>query len=58
MLNQNIKSLNDYENLDFIDKYMYLNKKAQNENNMLIFDESKAKTPGLMFSFMWFMEKR
>jgi UDP-sugar diphosphatase len=23
-----------------------------------MFDESKAKTPGLMFSFMWFMEKR
>ena len=23
-----------------------------------IFDESKAKTPGLMFSFMWFMENR
>ncbi len=23
-----------------------------------IFDESKAKTPGLMFSFMWFMENK
>ncbi len=23
-----------------------------------IFDESKAKTPGLMFSFYWFMEKK
>jgi UDP-sugar diphosphatase len=23
-----------------------------------MFDESKAKTPGLMFSFMWFMENR
>ncbi len=21
------------------------------------YDESKAKTPGLMFAFMWFMEK-
>ncbi|PLY11044.1 MAG: NUDIX hydrolase [Arcobacter sp.] len=23
-----------------------------------IYDENKAKTPGLMFSFMWFMEKK
>ena len=23
-----------------------------------IFDESKAKTPGLMFSFYWFMKKK
>lgn len=46
MLNQNIKSLNDYENLDFIDKYMYLNKKAQNENNMLIFAINNIKIKG------------
>lgn len=23
-----------------------------------IYDESKAKTPGLMFSFMWFMDNK
>ena len=29
-----------------------------NEFKEFIFDESKAKTPGLMFSFMWFMENK
>ncbi len=29
-----------------------------NDYKEFMFDESKAKTPGLMFSFMWFMEKR
>ncbi|WP_375724197.1 NUDIX hydrolase [Arcobacter sp. KX21116] len=28
------------------------------EYKEFIYDESKAKTPGLMFSFMWFMEKK
>lgn len=28
------------------------------EYKEFIFDESKAKTPGLMFSFMWFMEEK
>ena len=29
-----------------------------NEYKEFIYDESKAKTPGLMFSFVWFMEKK
>lgn len=29
-----------------------------NEFKEFIYDESKAKTPGLMFSFMWFMENK
>ncbi len=29
-----------------------------NEFKEFIFDESKAKTPGLMFSFMWFMQNK
>ncbi|WP_417334445.1 hypothetical protein [Halarcobacter sp.] len=29
-----------------------------NEYKEFIYDESKAKTPGLMFAFMWFMENR
>lgn len=28
-----------------------------NESKKFMFDESKAKTPGLMFSFYWFFEK-
>ncbi len=28
------------------------------EVEQFMFDESKAKTPGLLFSFMWFLEKR
>lgn len=28
------------------------------EYEEFIFDETKAKTPGLMFSFMWFMDKK
>lgn len=34
---------------------MYLNVDDFKE---FIFDETKAKTPGLMFSFMWFMENK
>ena len=34
---------------------MYLNVEEYEE---FIYDESKAKTPGLMFSFLWFMEKK
>ncbi|WP_419767054.1 NUDIX hydrolase [Arcobacter sp.] len=29
-----------------------------NEYKEFIYDESKAKTPGLMFSFVWFMENK
>ncbi|RXJ81124.1 NUDIX hydrolase [Arcobacter sp. F2176] len=29
-----------------------------NEYKEFIYDESKAKTPGLMFSFIWFMENK
>ncbi|WP_424687440.1 NUDIX domain-containing protein [Halarcobacter ebronensis] len=34
---------------------MYL---PRNEYKEFIYDETKAKTPGLMFAFMWFMENR
>ncbi|RXJ69234.1 NUDIX hydrolase [Halarcobacter ebronensis] len=40
---------------DELIELMYLPLKDYEE---FIFDESKAKTPGLMFSFMWFMKNK